>query len=244
MMPFDLSIILPTRNEADNLLSLLPEIRHHLQIAHQSTEVIVVDDGSSDGTPDVVKSFAADSSVRWRVHLIQRIGQTGLSSAAVAGMQAATGNILVLMDADHSHPADMISRLAAAAETHDIAIGSRYVAGGQLADDWPWKRRCLSKLATWLVRPLTTVKDPMAGFFALKKTVFQAIQDDIRPSGFKLLLEMLSQRSIVRVAELPIHFHQRKSGNSKLDGRTQRLFAQQVIRLYRTALTRLLFGSH
>ncbi|MEZ6119391.1 MAG: DUF1559 domain-containing protein [Pirellulaceae bacterium] len=137
----------------------------------------------------------------------------------------------------------MISRMAAAAETHDIAIGSRYVAGGRLADDWPWKRRCLSKLATWLVRPLTTVKDPMAGFFALKQSVFQAIQHDIRPSGFKLLLEMLPQRSIVHVAELPIHFHQRKSGNSKLDGRTQRLFAQQVLRLYRTALTRLVFGS-
>ncbi|MEZ6119390.1 MAG: glycosyltransferase [Pirellulaceae bacterium] len=87
------------------MLSLLPDIRHHLQIAHQSAEVIVVDDASSDGTPEVVKSFAADSSDQWRVRLIQRVGETGLSSAAVAGMQAATGNILMLMDADHSHPA-------------------------------------------------------------------------------------------------------------------------------------------
>ncbi|MCA9200763.1 MAG: DUF1559 domain-containing protein, partial [Planctomycetales bacterium] len=217
---------------------------HHLQSANRSAEVIVVDDDSSDGTPEVVKSFELDTSTAWQVRLIQRVGQTGLSSAAVAGMQAAMGKILVLMDADHSHPADMISRIAAAAESHDIAIGSRYVAGGKLAADWPWKRRWLSKLATWLVRPLTSVKDPMAGFFAMRKAVFQAIQPNIRPTGFKLLLEMLCQRQITRFTEIPIPFHQRKSGNSKLDGRTQRLFAQQVLRLYRTALTGLLFSSN
>ena len=244
MNRFDVSIILPTRCEADNLLSLLPEIQQQVHSANLSTEVIVVDDQSSDGTPEVVKRFAAVDSERCRFRLIQRTNETGLSSAAMLGMNSAVGRIVMLMDADHSHPVDMIPQLVAAAEAHDVAVGSRYVSGGKLAKDWPWKRRLLSKFATWLVRPLTSVKDPMAGFFALRQSMFQSIQNQIRPTGFKLLLEVLSQPAVVRTAELPIHFHQRKSGNSKLDGRTQWLFAQQVFRLYGVWLTRLFSRSH
>ena len=142
------------------------------------------------------------------------------------------GNWCVVMDADLSHPPEaipgMIARLDDGA---DFVIGSRYVSGGTTDSNWGLLRWLNSKVATWLARPLTRAKDPMAGFFALRRTTFERATA-LNPIGYKIGLELLVKCRCVRVDEVPIHFADRQHGESKLSFREQLRYLQHLGRLY------------
>src|ERR1700731_3997951 len=157
-----ISIIVPTLNEAENILLLVEQL-HAAGVALR--EIVFVDDRSSDGTQEIIRSLAQDYPVR----LIEREpGEIGLASAVMAGAQAAGGDLLLVMDADLSHPPERIGDLLAPllADEADMVIGSRYVRGGT-TPGWPLWRRALSRIGAVFAYPLTGVWDSLSGFFAI-----------------------------------------------------------------------------
>ena len=187
---------------------------------------MVVDDNSPDGTG----ALAEELGKRYNVKVVHRPGKLGLSTAVLDGFKAASGDILVVMDADLSHPPEkvpeMVAKLSAGA---DMVIGSRYILGGKV-ENWPIHRRLISKGATLLARWLTKVKDPMSGFIALKRPVVEGVELD--PVGYKIALEILVKGKVSRVEEVPITFADRKVGKSKLGAKVTMNYIDHCIRLY------------
>ncbi len=226
------SIVVPTYREAANIAPLTERIFRTLETASLSGELIVVDDHSNDGTREAVERLAANYPIR----LIERIDERGLSSAVVRGFDEARHDILVCMDADLSHPPeslpDIIGPIADGAS--EFCIGSRYVAGGGTEDRWGLLRRLNSRGATLLARPLTAVADPMAGFFCLRRDTYErAKAAGLRPTGYKIGLELLIKARCQDVAERPIAFADRAHGESKLTFGQQVLYLRHLARLYR-----------
>ena len=159
------SIVIPTLNEADNIDPLLTRLCE-LDLPAEDFEIIVVDDNSSDGTPAKVRAWEKRTNVR----LIERREKPGLTRSILAGTAAARGNIIVVMDADLSHPPERLPALIAPAlaGSCDIAIGSRYVPGGG-TEGSSLTRRWLSRLANWLARPLCDVNDATSGYFVFRR---------------------------------------------------------------------------
>jgi len=238
------SVIVPAYREAENLPVLIPRVHDALQQAGMSVEIIVVDDNSPDQTPAVMAQLAEQHPAR----LVVRTTERGLSSAVIRGMQEARGQVLVCMDADLSHPPEKVPELVAAIleRQGDFVIGSRYVAGGKTDDDWGLFRWLNSKVATLLALPLTSAKDPMAGFFGLSRETFQAAQQ-LDPIGYKIGLELMVKCGCRQVYEIPIHFQDRLYGESKLSLKEQLNYLRHLGRLYRHRLGRLaqplLFGA-
>jgi dolichol-phosphate mannosyltransferase len=159
--------------------------------------------------------------------------ERGLATAVIHGMRQAAGRVLVCMDADLSHPPESVPELFWAVEAGDceIAIGSRYVEGGSVEEGWGLFRWLNSKVATSLARGLTKVKDPMGGFFAIRRDVFDGAPP-LAPLGYKILLELLAKCPKARAKELPIEFKDRKFGESKLNLRQQVLYLRHLRWLY------------
>ena len=226
----DVSIIIPTYKEAENLQVLIPRITEALQGTGLNAEMIVVDDNSPDATVAVCNQLAHEHPLR----LIVRTNERGLSSAVIAGMHAAQGEILLVMDADLSHPPEKIPELIQALrDPHvDFVIGSRYVSGGTTTDDWGLFRWLNSKAATLLARPLTTANDPMAGFFAVRTRTFAEHAARLDPIGYKIALELIVKCRCQRVVEVPILFRDRLHGESKLTLREQLNYLRHLKRLY------------
>ena len=227
----DLSIIVPTFREAENLPVLVPRVAAALRHADLDWELIVVDDNSPDATVEVCAQLAREFPLR----LIVRTEERGLSSAVMAGMRQAHGAILVCMDADLSHPPESIPVLVAALRDDpvvDFVIGSRYVQGGNTQEGWGLFRWLNSRVATLLARPLTAAGDPLAGFFALRRSDFIAADRQLNPLGYKIGLELLVKCGFRHVREVPIHFENRLHGKSKLSLREQRDYLRHLIRLY------------
>lgn len=203
------SIIVPTYNERENLEILMKRIASSLR--DKEYEVIVVDDNSPDGTWKLAQELAQFYPIK----LIKREERRGLASAVVDGFSHAAGHCFVVMDADLQHPPEVIPRLIEAIENGaDLAIASRYVEGGGVKG-WPFFRRLVSRGATFLARLfLTNIKDPMSGFFALRREVIEGA--DLRPEGYKILLEIVVKGKYSRVVEIPYVFEPRKLGQSKL----------------------------
>jgi dolichol-phosphate mannosyltransferase len=204
------SIIIPTRNEAENVAPLISEIR---AAGVPFREMIFVDDDSSDGTREIVQSLGRDQSI---VLIEQDRDDRGLAAAVLAGVRVATGDTLLVMDADLSHPPARINDLLAPVVSGqaDMVIGSRYVPGGS-TPMWPLWRRTLSRAGALLAYPLTKVHDSMSGFFAIRRARLL----EITPSavGFKIAFEtILRGGSEFRVREIPIIFHDRTRGRSKM----------------------------
>jgi len=200
------SIIIPTYNEAGNIRKLVPEIFKH----NVNSEIIIVDDNSPDGTARV----AEDLGKWFTVRVVKRPRKMGLGSAVIEGFRHAKSDIIGVMDADFSHPPEKIPELVKALRDCDIAIGSRNVKGGGI-ENWPLKRRLMSKGATWIARILTSVKDPMSGFFFMKKPVINGVK--LETKGYKILMEILVKGRYKRVREIPYIFRDRQDGESKLD---------------------------
>lgn len=216
------TVVVPTYNESANLPTLVERICKALP----ATEIVVVDDASKDGTADVARKLAE----KYPVRVVERFDERGLSTAVLRGMQEARTDLCVVMDADLSHPPEAIPKLVQAVQDGaDVAVGSRYVPGGDI-DEWPLFRRFASKAGTMLARPLTPVRDPMAGFFCLRKSLFAGIP--LKPRGFKILLEILARTGTKKTAEVPIHFEDRAAGSSKFSSKERKEFLKQVWTLY------------
>lgn len=223
------SVIVPTYCEAENLPTLIPRISDALKDAGICGEILVVDDNSPDSTEQVFKDFADEYPVR----LIVRTRERGLSSAVIHGMREAQGAVLVVVDADLSHPPEKVPELVRAVQSNgaDFAIGSRYIAGGGTDEKWGLFRWLNSKIATLLARPLTTARDPMAGFFAISRTRFQSAAN-LDPIGYKIGLELIVKCGCRRITEIPIFFGNRLRGKSKLSVKEQLNYLRHLKRLY------------
>lgn len=221
------SIVVPTYKEAQNLGDLIGQIDETRQEHDLDLEVIIVDDNSQDGTEAVIEKLG----LPW-VRLIVRTDERGLSSAVLRGMEAATGDVLVCMDADLSHDPIYIPQMIKALQSgFGMVVGSRYVSGGSTDDDWGIFRWLNSIVATMLSRPLTMIRDPMSGFFALRRSSFEAAEY-LNPIGYKIGLELIVKCGFDNVVEIPIHFKDRLHGESKLTLSEQLRYIQHLRRLY------------
>lgn len=230
-----LSIIVPTYNESQNIVRMLDSIAEALS-PYKGSEIIVVDDNSPDGTAEMAKSHAKIISTKKkiRIEIISRNGKLGLSSAIIKGVQYASGDFLVIMDSDFSHPPQVIPSIIQALQdsNYDIVIASRYVKGGSIIG-WPFKRRLMSKGATKIAQYGLgiDVKDPVSGFFAFRRDIISGLKFDA--IGYKMLLEILVKTKGARVKEIPYTFTNRRIGASKLDANVMFDYLRAVLRLYR-----------
>lgn len=224
------SVVVPTYKEAANLEQLVARLASALVDRIARFEILIVDDDSRDGSDAIIERLRGEGHP---VRLIVRKGERSLSSAVLHGFAEAKGQILVCMDADLSHPPEaipeMIERLVHGQA--DFVIGSRYARGGTTDAGWGVLRWLNSKIATALARPFTTVSDPMSGFFALSRDAF-ARGGDLSPVGYKIGLELLVKCRCERVAEVPIHFADRRLGESKLNVREQLNYLRHIKRLF------------
>jgi dolichol-phosphate mannosyltransferase len=229
-----LSIVLPTYNESQNIARMLDSIAETLP-ADTATEIIVVDDNSPDGTGDVANQHAKNiGNKKLHIEVISRPEKLGLSSAILAGVERAAGDIVVVMDGDFSHPPQTIPHMVEELQNpeFDIVIASRYVEGGSVIG-WPFKRRLMSRGATKIAQVGLGigVKDPMSGFFAFKRRIIEGVKFDA--IGYKMLLEILVKAKGARVKEVPYTFTNRRAGASKLDSSVMYDYFRAVWRLYR-----------
>ena len=204
------SIVVPTRNEVENIRSLVEQI---VAVGVPFQEIIFVDDNSNDGTREVIVSLAKTNPVRL---FEQDASEPGLAAAIMAGARAATGDLLVVMDADLSHPPERIGELLAPVLSGkaDLVIGSRYVPGGS-TPGWPIWRTILSRVGSAFAYPLTGVRDSMCGFFAIERQ--RLIQIAPPTVGFKIAFETIVRgKPSLRVLEIPIAFRNRAHGRSKM----------------------------
>ena len=226
----DLSIIVPTYCEAENLPFLIPRVHEVLVAADIDAEILILDDNSPDNTSEV----CAELAELYPARLIVRTENRGLSPAVIDGMKAASGRVVLVMDADLSHPPEKIPDLYHALDDPavDFVIGSRYVPGGTTAEDWGLFRWINSKIATLFARPFTKAKDPMAGFIALRRAAFDAAADQLDPIGYKIGLELIVKCGCRNVVEVPIDFSDRLKGESKLTLKEQVNYLRHVKRLF------------
>jgi len=236
----DVSIIVPTYCEAENLSVLVQRIDGVLTEADLSGEIIIVDDNSPDETVEVCRALKSAVPVR----LCVRKEERELSTAVIRGMNLAQGRVLVCMDADLSHPPEKLPELIRPLDDSDVefVIGSRYVSGASTDEEWGFIRWLNSKVATWLARPLTKTNDPMAGFFALRRTTFHSATQ-LDPVGYKIGLELMIKCNCRNVEEIPIHFSDRLYGTSKLNLKEQIRYLVHLKRLYEHRFGNLAYAS-
>ncbi len=228
-----LAIIIPTLNEAENIEPLVRQIAFAVP---ECGEIIFVDDGSTDGTQQTVRGLTRE----FPLQLIERTEPTlGLAGAVIEGTRAARGEIVVVMDADLSHPPNELSNLVQPLleDRADMVVGSRYVRGGT-TPGWPLYRKIMSRLAAAAAYPLTGVHDSMCGFFAIRRE--RLLELAPHATGFKIAFETIVRggRSL-RVVEIPIAFRDRARGTSKMSLEVASVFALRWL----AALWRRLFSS-
>ncbi|MGI0129379.1 MAG: polyprenol monophosphomannose synthase [Thermoplasmata archaeon] len=223
-------MILPTFNEREALELFYPTLAPVVE--RLGGEVVVVDDGSPDGTAEFAR--ALDGPVRCTV--IERPGVRGLASAVLAGIARAQGSVLAVMDADGSHPPSVLPDLVAAVTTGgtELALGSRWVNGGH-APGLTRVRWAESTLARCIARPLTDVRDPMSGFFAVRREVLGRAR--LTPVGYKIALEILVKCRPRPYVEIPFVFERRLAGESKLGRRVIGNYLVHLARLYASEVT-------
>ncbi len=223
-----ISVIVPTYKEVENIPLLIDRLDVlRKQSPRLDFELLFMDDDSKDGSAELVR----DKQLPW-VQLITRTTDRGLSPAVLDGLRRAKNDILVVMDADLSHPPEVLPRMLAELELGaDFVLGSRFTEGGTTDDDWGVLRWLNSKVATLLALPLAPVRDPMSGYFMLRKSTFEAGRN-YNPIGYKIGLELLVKCGCKRPVEVAIHFQDRQFGKSKLTLKEQLRYLQHVRRLY------------
>ena len=227
-----LSLVIPTYNERENIELLLKRVHDVLNEAGQPFEIIIVDDDSPDGTWEVAQALVSDYP---SLRVIRRINERGLARAVVRGWQEARGEILAVMDGDLQHPPETLLLLIEALEQEgvDIAVASRHTEGGGVSR-WNIIRRGISwgatLTATWVMPgTLAAVRDPMSGYFALRRSVIEG--NHLDPEGYKILLEVLGRGRYRTVKEIPYTFVEREWGRSKLGPRQYLEFGTHLARL-------------
>ena len=226
----DVSLVIPTYNERENIGLLIPEVYLVLKATRCAFEIIVVDDDSPDGTWQVVQEIMRDYP---ELHVLRRTHERGLARAVLRGWQEAQGEILAVMDGDRQHPPETLALLLEALEKQggDIAVASRHVRGGGVSE-WNLVRRGISWGATlaasWMLPgTLATVRDPMSGYFAIRRSVIEGCT--LKPEGYKILLEVLGRGDYQAVVEVPYVFIERQQGRSKLGLRQYREFVTHLL---------------
>jgi dolichol-phosphate mannosyltransferase len=212
----ELSIVVPTFNEVDNVNELIKRIDGALEGI--IWELVIVDDNSPDDTAEEVRRIARRDP---RIRCIHRIARRGLSSACIEGVLATSASLVAVMDADLQHDERLLPQMLEVmkAGDSDLVVGSRYVAEGSLGEIAD-RRVTISKFATWLGRLAlrADVTDPMSGFFMIRRQVFHGVVTQLSGIGFKILLDIFaSSPTPLRFKELPYKFRPRLAGESKLD---------------------------
>lgn len=215
-VPLELSIVVPTFNEKDNVEKLIGGLEQALPDVNW--EIIFIDDDSPDGTADLVRSLA-QSKPYVRCH--QRIGRRGLSRAVIEGILSSSAPVIAVMDADLQHDETILpAMLDQINHNHtDIVVGSRYCAGGSV-EAWNSQRAAMSRFATILSRTVVTpqLTDPMSGFFMIRRETFHRIVRRLSGEGYKILLDLIaSSPEPLRLVEVPYSFRERAAGESKVD---------------------------
>ena len=230
-----ISIIIPTYNESQNILQILKSIKDNLP-KNFVTQTIVVDDNSPDGTGKLVEDYLKNlkKMADYTIEIIHRKAKEGLGSAILKGIQHAKGDTIVVMDCDFSHPPHIIPKLIESIKKYqyDIVVASRYIKGGNI-QGWSLKRKTMSKFATLIAKKGLGIdtKDPMSGFFAFKRSIIKGLNIDA--IGYKFLLELLVKTRSVNIKEVPYTFQDRKFGSSKVSIKTIFDYYRSVWKLYR-----------
>lgn len=223
-----ISVIIPTYNESENILGISKAVSQTLELYGEAFEILVMDDDSPDLTADIV-----NKSLIPGVRAVNRRGKPrGLSAAVIDGMQAAAGDKIVVMDADLSHPPDLLPKMADAIHHGNalLAVGSRYVKGGG-SEGWPLHRVWVSKIASTIAWPIARVHDATSGFFMVQREAIQGVQLDSR--GFKIGLEtFVKAKHDGKIIEIPYIFRDRQAGESKLSGGVILDYFRQLFQLY------------
>ncbi len=212
----EVSIVVPTFSEAGNVHELHARLAACLN--GEDWELIFVDDDSPDGTADVARELAQRDR---RVRCIQRIGRRGLSSAVVEGALSSSAPLIAVMDGDLQHDPSILPLLIGKVRAHglDLAIGSRYAAGGSTGD-WAGSRKWMSRVATRLAQGLAPeeLTDPMSGYFVVRSSLVRETARKLSGYGYKILLDLLASAGRpLKLAEVPYVFRERLRGESKLD---------------------------
>ena len=223
-------IVVPTFNERENVAALIPEL---FKVA-STADVMLIDDNSADKTADFAEqSFGTNP----RFSVLRRNERRGYGRSLLEGYRAAVDRNyarLVQLDADFSHDPKVVPRLINAAGAADVVIGSRYCAGGRVAN-WPLLRRLLSRFANQYVRTITglTVRDSTSGFRCYTRRALQVLLEiPIAAEGYAFLVETTfrAQRAGLRIAEVPITFIDRREGQSKM---SRKIILESVLRPWR-----------
>lgn len=212
----ELSVIVPTFNERDNVTVLYRRLEATL--ANVAWEVVFVDDNSPDGTWDVVRALAQRDN---RVRCVRRIGRRGLSGACIEGILASSAPYVAVIDADLQHDETQLPKmlLLLASDQADLVVGSRYIEGYK-SEGFNKQRAGASALATELARKALRVEiaDPMSGFFMVRRDRFEELAPKLSVHGFKILLDLVaSANGSLRAVEIPYTFGERQHGESKLN---------------------------
>jgi dolichol-phosphate mannosyltransferase len=209
-------VVIPTYNEAENLPLIVPSILEQ----DSSLEILVVDDGSPDGTGQIADELAESSG---RVHVLHRAEKLGLGPAYRAGLQKALdlgADFVVQMDADFSHPPEILKVLLAEIENYDVVLGSRYLNGITVVN-WPIERILISYFGNWYARKITglTITDSTGGLRCVRREILEKMGfERIRANGYAFQIEM-NYRFVkcgARIKEIPFFFLDRTRGTSKL----------------------------
>ena len=222
-----ISLIIPVFNESEHLPALLEKV---LELSGEtSLEVIVVDDSYDDLTVKSIEKFKE----KIKLKIIHRKKRLGLASAVIEGFKAASGQVLVCMDGDGSHPPEKIAELAEKIKDgHSMAVASRNIPGGGCADDWSVTRKLISKICSLLVWPITSLKDPMSGFFAVSSDFFSKVESSLKPISYKIGLELAVKGKLKNIPEVPFKFEERKAGSSKVNFSVMAGMAWHFFKLY------------
>ena len=219
------SLVIPTYKEKNNIGRLLSAIN---LLAINDLEIIVVDDNSPDNTAEEVENLK--NQFNSKIKLLRRTGQRDLSLSVLDGFKMAESEIIGVMDADFSHPPDIIPKMLEKLKNADLVVASRNIFGAE-TKNWPWARRINAWIAKNLAKTLIkTASDPLSGFFFFKKNVIKNII--LKPLGYKILLEILVKGTYQKVEEVPFVFEDRKVGQSKLNIKIILKFLFHILKLH------------
>lgn len=225
--PAEVTIVVPTYKERDRLAELVDALFAACERARVALELVIVDDNSPDGTGALADELARTR----RMRVIHRAGKLGLGTAVVAGFEVASAPLLGVIDADLSHPPQLVPKLVAALReaNADLVVASRYIPGGSTSG-WPMSRRLMSRLACVLARPLSPIRDATSGFFVIRREFASGVA--IQAAGFKICLELLIRGWPIRLVEVPYRFADREQGESKMSWLEAARYFVQLKNLY------------
>ena len=229
-----ITMVIPTYNESENLPKLVEDV---LALPLDDIHILIVDDNSPDGTGELAEKLRVQYNDR--IHCLHRAGKLGLGSAYREGFKKAIeegADYIGQMDADFSHPIDKIPLMVKELEHADLVIGSRYVKGGSLDENWPFYRKWLSGFGNAYARVILGLpnRDVTGGFKLWKKETLQAMpMDTIKSNGYVFQVEMnyVASKMGFKIVEIPIYFQERTMGKSKMNMRISMEAAWRTIAL-------------